>query len=262
VTLKRPRRRVILFWRHGIELEATIEQNPSWYRRRQSVTYRVVGWTGYSRDTSWRAAIQHWVHYQPKRIGTYNVFRSRRDNDLPTWTLKHASHPGPSRTIGRNRRDLARLIRTDRKARYQASLALQDPHAPDTLGWRVWYWDPKKKRLVSPHQGTVWETPELRVKKWDKGEAVRGVAGIHAARLPRDWRRAQLEHHGELSYYSNLARVLAIVGVVERFGKYVLGTEGWRAEIVVIRKLRAPNTKIGLELEKAYPDVEVYYEDR
>src|SRR5262249_24588029 len=104
VTLKRPRRRVILFWRHGIELEATIEQNPSWYRRRQSITYRVVGWTGYSRDTSWRAAIRHWVHYQPKRIGTYNVFRSRRDNDLPTWTLKHASNPGPSRTIGRNRR--------------------------------------------------------------------------------------------------------------------------------------------------------------
>jgi hypothetical protein len=53
-----------------------------------------------------------------------------------------------------------------------------------------------------------------------------------------------------------------VIGVVERFGKYVLGTEGWRAEIVVIRKLRAPSTEIGLKLEQAYPEVEVCYEDR
>jgi len=33
------------------------------------------------------------------------------------------------------------------------------------------------------------------------------------------------------------------LGVVERFGKYVLGTEGWRAGIVVIRKLRAPSNR-------------------
>jgi hypothetical protein len=83
--------------------------------------------------------------------------------------------------------------------------------------------------------------------------------------LPRDWRRARLEDAGELSTFADAFRTRGsalIVGVVERFGKYVLGTEGWRAEIVVIRKLRAPNTKIGLKLEKAYPKVEVFYEDR
>jgi hypothetical protein len=53
-----------------------------------------------------------------------------------------------------------------------------------------------------------------------------------------------------------------VIGVVERFGTYVLGTQRWRAEIAVIRKLRAPNTEIGLKLEHAYPEVEVYYEDR
>jgi hypothetical protein len=83
------------------------------------------------------------------------------------------------------------------------------------------------------------------------------------ARLPRDWRKADIKHHDELSVYARaVAPRPVVVGVVERFGKYVLGTEGWRAEIVVIRKLRAPNTEIGLELEQAYPDVEVYYEDR
>lgn len=50
-----------------------------------------------------------------------------------------------------------------------------------------------------------------------------------------------------------------ISGIVERFGRYVLGTEGWRAEWVIIRKLLAPNTEIGLALERAYPDVEVIY---
>jgi hypothetical protein len=42
-----------------------------------------------------------------------------------------------------------------------------------------------------------------------------------------------------------------VVGVVERFGKYVLGTEAGNAEITVVRELREPNTKIGLALKKA-----------
>ncbi len=55
---------------------------------------------------------------------------------------------------------------------------------------------------------------------------------------------------------------VTVLGVVERFGKYVLGTEGWRAEWVIIRKLKAATTEIGLLLEQAYPDVEIYYADR
>ena len=82
--------------------------------------------------------------------------------------------------------------------------------------------------------------------------------------MPYDWRHADIRHHEELSHYNYNYELgpRCVVGVVERFGKYVLGTEGWRAEIVVIRKLRAPTTQIGLALEKAYPEVEVYYEDR
>lgn len=139
-------------------------------------------------------------------------------------------------------------------------LALPDPKAPDTLGWRVWHWDQHLKKLKSPSQKTVWETPELRVEKWSTSDAVRGVAGIHAARMPYDWKNASLQgtELEFLAYGGNIA----IRGVVERFGKYVLGTEGWRAEWVIIRKLKAPSTEIGLQLEQAYPEVEVSYENR
>jgi hypothetical protein len=51
-----------------------------------------------------------------------------------------------------------------------------------------------------------------------------------------------------------------IRGIVERFGRYVLGTEGWRAEMAMIKQLLAPDDEIGLELERAYPDVEVIYD--
>jgi hypothetical protein len=137
---------------------------------------------------------------------------------------------------------------------------MNDPEAPDTLGWRVWRWDQLRQRLVSPIRRTVWETAELRVPHWDRDDVVRGRAGIHAARMPRDWRRADITYHHELGAYSS--RYTIVVGVVERFGKFVLGAEGWRAECVVICKLRASNTEIGLKLEQAYPEVEIYYEDR
>jgi hypothetical protein len=53
---------------------------------------------------------------------------------------------------------------------------------------------------------------------------VRGFAGIHAARLPYDWRRADVMSHGEFCCYGRHPN--NVIGVVERFGKYVLGTEG------------------------------------
>jgi hypothetical protein len=44
--------------------------------------------------------------------------------------------------------------------------------------------------LVSPFQKTPWHEVTLRAEQWSDSAAVRGVAGIHARRLPRDWRRA------------------------------------------------------------------------
>jgi hypothetical protein len=49
---------------------------------------------------------------------------------------------------------------------------------------------------------------------------------------------------------------------VERFGRYVLGTEGWRAEWVVIRELMAPDTETALALMQRYRDVKVHVREQ
>jgi hypothetical protein len=43
--------------------------------------------------------------------------------------------------------------------------AQPDPDAPDTLGWRIWQWDPERRLLRSPRQGTFWHSAELRVER-------------------------------------------------------------------------------------------------
>jgi hypothetical protein len=164
----------------------------------------------------------------------------------------------------------SKFIKDIREAWHKKRLSLPDPRAPDYLGWRVWHWDPVKKRLISPSQKTVWDTPELRVEVWNHSDVVRGHAGIHAARMPYNWREASLEGTELAGFFKTFAfngkrwesHGVGIIGVVERFGKYVLGTEGWRAEWVIIKALKAPSTEIGLELEAVYPDVEIYYENR
>lgn len=137
----------------------------------------------------------------------------------------------------------------------QSVLLRADPHQPDTLGWREWIWSPYDKMLKSPSQGALWPEAELAVPHWDEGDVVRGVSGIHAHLVPRHW-KILATLHGE---YVSTDNALRVHGIVERFGKYVLGTEGWRAEWVIIKELVAPSTEVGLEIEKAYPDVIVHY---
>lgn len=127
--------------------------------------------------------------------------------------------------------------------------AQPDPSQPDTLGWRAWKWN--CGTLVSPIQFTPWLTNELRVENWSDDEAVWGAAGIHARRMPKDWTTLDWPGPGDGPEI--------VTGIVERFGRYVLGDKGWRAEWVIIRALRAPSTEIGLALEAAYPDVPVIY---
>jgi hypothetical protein len=53
-----------------------------------------------------------------------------------------------------------------------------------------------------------------------------------------------------------------VTGIVERYGRYVLGTEGWRAEWVIVRKLCAPTPEIAEALGRVYPDVEIIHGHR
>lgn len=135
----------------------------------------------------------------------------------------------------------------------RAPISRPDPRQPDTLGWREWVWN--GSYLVSPSQGTEWRGAEHIAHQWDEADVIRGVAGIHALLVPRHWKLL-----GEFGVFPVGGGQGAVVtGIVERFGRYVLGTEGWRAEQVVIRELLAPSTEIGLELEQRYPDVIVHY---
>lgn len=136
-----------------------------------------------------------------------------------------------------------------RKERLEASEF--DPNTSDTLGWRGWNWDHEKLSLISPLQRTIWDGPELRENNWDDVHSVRGHRGIHARLVPKNWK---------IAIWAGVdAPHSQITGIVERFGKFVLGELGWRAEWVVIRKLLAPTQEIGFQLERAYPEVDVQF---
>lgn len=153
----------------------------------------------------------------------------------------------------------------ERAPRYPAQLPAPDRSAPSSLGWRSWIWDEHTHALLSPTQKTPWLDPELRCEMWDTSEAIRGVAGIHAHLVPQDWELVASEYAGARWVTGSVQSAGAaplVTGVVERFGRYVLGTEGWRAEWVVIRKLRAPTAEIADALARIYPDVEITHEYR
>jgi hypothetical protein len=133
------------------------------------------------------------------------------------------------------------------------ALMKPDPKVPDTLGWREWLFQPAQRLLMSPIQLTAWPTAQLTAETWTDEGGVRGTVGIHAHLVPKHWKVvSELGSNDEHR----------VSGIVERFGRYVLGTEGWRAEQVVIRELMAPSTEIGLKLEQSYPDVIVHYPDQ
>lgn len=153
-------------------------------------------------------------------------------------------------------------------------------YMPDDFGWRYWHWSPTRRTLCSPYYRTVWRESEFWAKNWKdrpgSGEE-RNVAGIHAAKAPVDWwqrKNSELREVGTSGTHSSISAnveigdclphlddEVVIQGIVEKFGGFVRGTRGWRAEMVVIIEFLAPNTTIGLQLEQAFPDVPVRYLD-
>lgn len=132
-------------------------------------------------------------------------------------------------------------------------ISIQVPDNVDTtFGWRCWTWD--GRTLISPSQRTPWESEILEAEDYSDESAVRGVGGIHARLVPRDWKRA--------FWPNNETRPgkheMCITGIVERFGRAVLGKMGWRAEQAVIRELLAPDEATLVELQMAYPAAKVY----
>jgi hypothetical protein len=203
-----------------------------------------------------RDALRAWIKRNPRTFGNYILRQDgepmRRSLDkrlrlldnfsAPTWSLvDHSGNIVGYWAVRPTRQDIAECIRearmTDSRPSYKR---------PETLGWRTWPWDAQRACLVSPHTGHPWLDPELRVESWSSAEAVRGHAGIHACRLPRgDWRLARKPH--DMPWTRGY-----VLGLVERFGKFVLGTEGWRAEWVIVKEILAPDPATARQIKRAY----------
>ena len=139
-----------------------------------------------------------------------------------------------------------------RREAQQRAMAV-DPDAPDTLGWRAW--NCRGGLLLSPLRRTHWHDATLKAETWSDEQAVRGAAGIHARRMPKDWLRVDARWFPEVGRCD-------VHGVVERFGRYVLGKEGWRAEWVAIRELMAPDTNTALALMQRYPEAKIHVREQ
>lgn len=147
----------------------------------------------------------------------------------------------------------------------------RDLNYNNDFGWRCWSWCQLEKKLYSPIQNILWPQAENHAHKYDTSDMVRGVAGIHARFVPENWEGLECPDGMDAMisslppsylaglYGPNWKHRIEITGLVERFGKFVEGTEGWRSEWAIIRKLYAPTNEIGLDLEKAFPEVEVIY---
>lgn len=48
-----------------------------------------------------------------------------------------------------------------------------------------------------------------------------------------------------------------ILTLVERFGRFVLGSEGWRAEWVIIKEILAPDEATARALRRVYPELPI-----
>lgn len=207
--------------------------------------YRVKGYEGLGDFTRSRDAV-------------YKFFeRNSPSRNHGAWTLvRRDSHWHFGNAVQHTvflerptRQDLADAMRDFRKHDSAPSHG-----RPNTLGWRTFSWDRKRKCLKSPSQGTLWENNELVADGWSDAAAVRGKAGIHACRLPRgDWKLADKPH----DMPSGIC-----VALVERFQRFVLGVEGWRAEWVIIKELLAPNAAVARTLRKLYPDIPVHVAHR
>jgi hypothetical protein len=192
--------------------------------------------------------------YRPIRLGDGRLAALHRAQRLLGGSVRF-ERPGPAmqwvavvatsagnREWPVTRQGLARLLRAVRASRPSR---LWDSR----LGWRVWVLA-DDGYLASPVRGSKWVSPALTAEQWNESDSLRGVAGIHALRLPSNWRHALWFHDLNVGSY-------AIFGIVERFGRAIIGEDGWRAEHAIIRALVAPDAEAAAALALRYPEIEI-----
>lgn len=200
-------------------------------------------------------AVREWLRQNPRSYGPYTLEHRRTfyrnktyGGGLRTteWILARGEQKLGAWGRRPPRATIAEFIRNDRRRRQEIAKTSQ-------LGWRTFHWSFSHMRLKSPAQGTIWDGPELVVQEghWSTDEAIRGHSGIHACRLPieADWKEALRPHDMPWG---------PLVALCERFGKYVLGEVGWRAEWVIIREILCPTAEVARVVQMIYPEVKVH----
>jgi hypothetical protein len=150
-----------------------------------------------------------------------------------------------------SRSSIAAAIREDRLRKLCVNA--RDPMDGSLLGVRIFKLSPSLK-LQSPNQGTIWESNVLQIAdEWQETEIVRGAAGIHAAWPPRSLMVAPLIDTVKPD-------AVSLFSCVRGYGRYVAGTEGWRAEKVIVDRVFLPESirsrwRMMKRLEKLYPEI-------
>lgn len=208
--------------------------------------WRLKDFGGLSTYKTRNDAIRDFFKTYGRKYGHYTMMKQTAPRGVGLrWVLNDKTGTQVDRWVIRPKRDqIAAAIKRARREDSRPSYT-----RPTTLGWRTWEWNTLKRCLMSPAQHTLWPEPEHRVESWTAEGAVRGHAGVHACRLPRgDWRRARKPHDMPGA---------PIVGLIERYGKFVLGTEGWRAEWVIIKELLCADEVLAAAVKAAYPEIPV-----
>jgi len=111
-------------------------------------------------------------------------------------------------------------------------------------------------QLQSPQQQTLWQGPSLVASQWDTDSACRDASGIHALWPPCNLRVAIEAVAKRLAHYMgcDLSGDEAAYALVGGYGRYVIGTDGWRAEQQVLQALYVPTARQD-EVARRYPEV-------
>ena len=155
----------------------------------------------------------------------------------------------------RRRKHAAEKRELNEKWKVWKTVSAPLPDDRGEMGVRIWRMGEDGLLRSITRQYFVWTSSRVRAESFTVSDVVHGDTGIHAYRMPGDvdgWLRG-----APTFLYFTRENLQDVYGIVERFGLYVLGTEGWRAEEAVIRKLWANSPEQAALLRAAYPDVEV-----
>ena len=100
--------------------------------------------------------------------------------------------------------------------------------------------------LSSPAQGTIWTGPVLSAPEWSDSSVIRGVCGVHAC-----WPAST----GALPEGHDAPRANSLAEVIG-WGRSVQGTEGWRAEHVMLVRVQVPPELVAA-VRARYPEIDV-----